>query len=1152
MEVKWTKEQEEAVLAPVSNILVTAAAGAGKTQVLTGRILNRILQGADVTRMLVVTFTNAAAAEMKTRIAKAISEELSKRPDDQHLKRQMVLLPLASIQTIHSFCLDVIKSNFYRADISPDFKIADDAECKIMKAEAIEEAFDSLYEEGDSDFLAFTDSFSNAKTDVKSEEMVMNLFDFAESMPFPDEWLSEQCEMYDEVSEENFEDLYFTGVIWKSVREEILLCKHRIDDIMEQCGKAEGLEAYCRMFKKDSEKISVLLEKESWDELCEAARDFSFDRKVTVKGGNEETKKSADKVRSDVKDGIIKALSQVAYSKEQNVYLIRQTAPILKGLVKSTLRFSEVFFRIKKEKNLVDFSDLEHICIKLLSQEDVAAEKKSFFDEIYVDEYQDSNMAQDYIFRAISRESEGEPNVFTVGDVKQSIYGFRQTSPKLFLEKKDTYRFGDACNRKIVLSKNFRSSEGVVNYINILFEKIMCRDVGGVEYDDEERLVFAASYPENYGSAEIDIINLESDANDETSIREEAVFIAKRIKELMKNEKIYDTKSMLERNMSFSDIAVLMRSPKKCVQIFEDVFKQYSIPVFVDYDDGYFESSETKNVLSLLNVIDNPENDIPLISVLRSPIGGFNEDELAKIRVNEKDGTFYTALISYEKGKLGEKCSDFTNMIKKFRTYAKYMPCHRLIDTVLNETGYYDVVCAMPEADDRMDNIKLLIEQARNYENSSYRGLYNFISYINNVKERSGNLGASKSVSDAHCVVKIMSIHKSKGLEFPVVFLARCGKKMNKRDLSGDLILQGECGIGISYVDTKRRIFSDTPLKVAAKIKKEQEDLSEEIRILYVALTRAKEKLIMTAAIKNVEKMFDKWDTLAKLTEKDLSLKENTYIDYIMAVSGYCKNNNIKGAVVNIVTPSEENEETLHEKKDVILSCETDENVLKMLSYHYPHDKLWGIPSKVTVTELKRLETSLPDEEAIPLYVNLDIKTPDFIAGESITPQRRGQIMHFIMQNIDFNIECIEDVKEQVESLVLKNIISKQEADVVDCAKIASFFVSPLGVRLKNADKVFREEAFAMAIPASMITGDDADFEQKVMVQGIIDCYFFEGDNIVLLDYKTDRNCSEENIVKNYKKQLDIYAEALEKKFFKKIYEKFIYLFHNGGIIKID
>ncbi len=1150
MDVKWTPQQEEAVFAPVSNILVTAAAGAGKTQVLTGRILNRILSGSDVTRMLIVTFTNAAAAEMKSRIAKALSEEIIKNPENEHIRRQAVLLPLASIQTIHSFCLDVIKNNFFRADISPDFKIADEAECKIMKSEAVQEAFDALYEEGDEDFFAFTDSFSNAKNDLKAEEMVLNLFTFAESMPFPDEWLLKQCELYENITEDNFEDFYFVGIITEKIREMLTEGKYRLEDAIKQCEEDAIFKPYCEMFEKDISKIDALLEAESWNELSAMAQEFSFDRKVTVRGGDEEFKKSVDKVRSDVKEDVLKALLYAAYDKEQNVYLMKQTAPALRGLVKSTLKFQECFSDMKKEKNLVDFSDIEHICIKLLSYDDIAMERKNFFEEIYVDEYQDSNMAQDYIFRAISRESLGSPNVFMVGDVKQSIYGFRQTSPKLFLDKKDSYSFGDNKNRKIVLSKNFRSCEGVINYINTVFESIMSREVGGVDYDEEEKLVFAASYPERSNAAEINILELEGD---EDAIRSEAVFISEKILGLVGKEKIYDIKAGLEREIRFSDIAILMRSPKRCIPVFESVFKEFDIPLFVDYDDGYFDTTEAKTILSLLNVIDNPENDIPLISVLRSPIGGFNEDELAKIRLYEKKESFFTALEKCAEGggRLGEKCLEFNKKLNRFRVYSKYMPCHTLIDTVVSETGYYDAVYAMPGATERADNIKLLIEQARNYENSSYRGLYNFINYINNVKEKSGNLGASKSVGDSAKVVRIMSIHKSKGLEFPVVFLARCSKKMNTRDLSGDLILHGDCGIGISYVEKKKRIFSDTMLKMAAKIKKEQEDLSEEIRILYVALTRAKEKLFITATVKDSAKSMEKWGGMARLVERRFPLKASSYIDYLMAVALYCKNTQINGAAINIL-PAGEMEEMAEKNENIYtLNSEFDEKIYKALSYNYPHDDLWQIPSKVTVTELKRMQEKETDD-AVLLYMNIDIKVPEFIEAEKITPARKGQLMHFVMQSIPLDCTDVEGVKNYVSELGRKNILTAEETLAIECEKIAAFFETPLGQRMKNADKVMREEPFAMAVPASMVTGKSDDFNQKIMVQGIIDCYFFEGDNIILIDYKTDRNCSKDSIINNYKKQIDIYAEALEKKYFKKIYEKFIYLFNNSGIIEIN
>ena len=1151
MEVKWTDDQREAVYAPVSNILVTAAAGAGKTQVLTGRILQRILGGGDITRMLVVTFTNAAAAEMKGRISKALSEELSKNPSNMHVKKQLMLMPLANIQTIHSFCLDTIKNNFFKADISPDFKIADDAECKILRADAMEETLEALYEEGDNDFLYFTDSFSDGRSDRKAEEMILNLFEFAESMPFPEKWLREQMDIYESVTEENFEKLYFTGVILKSFCDNLTGAKAVLSDALSLCNEESGTEGYRKMLESDIEGIDILLSKHGeWNALSEAAREHSFSRKPPVHGGDEEIKKRISELRDSAKTLVNKEILNVTYTKAENVFIMNKTAPVLRGLVKAVLRFNEIFSSLKKEKNLLDFSDIEHVCIKLLTDSEIAEERKNFFEEIYVDEYQDSNSAQDFIFRSVSREDRGEPNVFMVGDVKQSIYGFRQTNPGLFLEKKDSYRFGDDKNRKIVLGINFRSSKNVINYINSVFEKIMCRDVGGVDYDEEERLTAGASYPEKEEKTEIDIINLDPEMRSGEGMEAEAHFVAKRILSLIEKGRVYDTKTKTEREMHFSDIAVLMRSPKSSVETFEKVFSFYGIPLFADYDEGYFETAESRVILSLLSIIDNPENDIPLISVLRSPVGDFDENELTKIKLFAKNKSFFTALSLCAEGEeeLSKKCAGFLGMLFKFREYAKYMPCHILIETIIRESGYVDAVCVMPASLTRMENIRLLTEQARNYENSSYRGLYNFISYINNVKERSGNLGATKSVSDAHDVVRIMSIHKSKGLEFPVVILSGCGKKMNKRDLSGNIILHADCGIGISCADPEKRVFSDTPLKMAARLKKEEEELSEEIRVLYVALTRAKEKLIITAAVKDADNAKEKWQSLASLLKKNFFIKESSYIDYLMAVA-YCTAN--EGAKVNILLPDKE-EEDERKEREVILSDKMCKETGDMLSFSYRHGNLWEIPSKVTVTELKRIREDERLLGGIPLYVNMDIKTPRFIDEEQITPARRGQLMHFVMQSINLQKTGEGDVEEYVLSLLGKNIITETEAGVIDCTRIAAFFRSEIGQRMKNAEAVFREEPFALAVPASMVTGRSEDFSESVMVQGIIDCFFFEDDKIVLLDYKTDRNCAVENIIKNYKKQLDIYALALEKKYFKKIYEKFIYLFHNGGIIKID
>lgn len=1150
MSVKWTEEQREAVYAPVSNILITAAAGAGKTQVLTGRILNRIIEGADITRMLVVTFTNAAAAEMKGRIMAALSDYLAEHPENAHIRNQLMCMPSASIQTIHSFCLDMIRNNFFKLNIKPDFKICDGAEGDMLCAEAMEMMLAQLYEEGGENFLAFADSFSNVYGDKNITEMVMELFKFSESMPHPERWLLEQRDIYETITEENFESSSCAVIIKEYVKRVLERGKDSLDGARKMCTAENGLEGYGAMLTRDIEAIDEVLSKENWDKMSTAASEFGFMARKSVKDCDEEIKEIVVATRDGVKKSIEDALELMVYSVSENVFLIKNNRKTVEGLIEATKCFKKHLENLKEEKNVLDFNDIEHFCIKLLEDDEISSERKKFYDEIYVDEYQDSNPSQEYIFRKISGDDIGKPNRFMVGDVKQSIYGFRHTSPRLFLEKKDTYKFGDEKNRKIVLGRNFRSSENIIDFINTVCEKIMCREIGGVDYDDEEKLVFQAPYPKKHTDAEIDVIYSDEKMDANGKIYAEANFIAAKIQKLV-NETVYDVKTGEEKRVSYSDITVLMRSVRDAAPVFEKVFERYGIPIFVDSDAAYFDSTESKTILSLLTIIDNPLNDIPLISVMRSPVGGFDENELAEIKTAHKNENFYNDVkCEAEAGKYSEKCSEFLSMLEKMRKYSKYMPVNELLEKVIYETGYYDAVCAMAGADVRIENINQIVESARKYEDASYRGLYNFINYINSVKASGGKMGEAKVSCEGQNAVRVMSIHKSKGLEFPVVFLARCGKRMNTQNQNGALVLHTDCPIGLKYADAEKKIVYDTPLRQAAKIAIAQDELSEEIRILYVALTRAKERIIITGCVDKKDDAENKSKIDASALENGKFIEKHTYLEYFLAVAAFCGKVGKEGISVSYINADSTEMEQEEAEAEIEFSADTVKLIEENLSYEYGGGHLWEIPSKLTVTEMKRLQEHQVFDAQL-LYTDIDMKVPVFMEEEKKSGAKLGQLIHFVMQNIDISLQSIAEVDNFVNSLVSKGILTMAEGETVDRKKISDFLSSDICALMRKADKIYREEPFAILVPASSVTGKSEDFSEQIMVQGIIDCYFMIGDEIYLLDYKTDRKCNREYIINHYKKQLEIYAFALEKKYFRKIFKKFIYLFNNNDIIEI-
>ena len=908
-EVKWTSEQKLAIKENGTNILVAAAAGSGKTAVLVERIINKIMEEKiDIDKILVVTFTKAAASEMRGKILDAIYEKIEKMPDDKHLQRQITLLSKASISTIDSFCLDVVKNNFFEIGISPNLKIAENTEIEILKQEVLEDLFETKYEEGNKDFLKIINMYTSYKGDDILKEVILEIYNFIQSMPYPEKWLEEKLEMFKNI-EGDFENTPWGKIIFSKVKEDVKGGKLRLEEELETIKFEEDMDRYIALLSEDIRRIENINESKTWDEMHTKMTSFGLDNFPTVKQVPQELRDKIKNIRSDIKENIKSiAESYMMYTSDDAKEETLMMYDILRIIKEITLEFMENFAKAKQEKNIMDFSDIEHYALKILTQEEeenhVAKKYIDKFEEILIDEYQDSNLLQESILTSISKGN----NIFMVGDVKQSIYKFRGGRPELFLEKYETYKTKDKLeegdNLKIQLFKNFRSRKNILDLTNIVFDNIMSRSLGDIDYTEEEYLNLGAEYPESDNlQAELNIIDLkeeeesmfkEEDKQEEEeenveNIVLEARFVAKKIQELINSGFEVTNKDKTKRKISYKDIAILLRSTKETAPIYEQELSSFGLPVFCDTASGYLDSVEIQVMLCLLKIIDNPSNDIALVTVLRSMIGGFTDNDLIEIRVENKNDSFYKAMCTYlEKEevneKLQEKITKFLEKIENFRQMQEYMPLNEFIWKIYLDTGYYSYVSLMPNGVLRASNLKLLFEKAKQYEKTSFKGLYNFISFIDKLKSSSKDMSGAKLIGENEDVIRIMSIHKSKGLEFPVVFLCNTSKQFNMNDIyKAPVLLHQDLGVGAKYINYDEGESYKTLAQEAIKIKTKREMISEEMRVLYVALTRAKEKLIITGLDKDYNKhIAQKEEILNSYKDEKInrSITER-YIDYL-------------------------------------------------------------------------------------------------------------------------------------------------------------------------------------------------------------------------------------------------------------------------------
>ena len=1156
----------------------------------------------DIDKILVVTFTNAAASEMRERILEAIYKEIEKNPEDSNLHRQVNLLNKASICTIDSFCLDVIKNNFFEIDVSANFRIADGTEVGILKQETLDEIFEEKYIEEDKDFLTLIDTYTKYNRDEDLQDLILKIYNYIQTNPFPEEWLEEKIDMFKNIKDtNNFSKTEWGKIIVDYVDDILNNCILNLKSVVKNLERFPELERSATVLKDDIENYERIKENlKDWNKVSDLILNFknkTWSANKKVDEALDSLTKEAKEIRDNVKGEYNKIKDLIPYETSDACEDILFMYNILLKLKEIILEFSNRFYKKKREKNILDFNDMEHLALNILIKKnesgenivtDVAKKYQEKFEEIAIDEYQDSNSVQELILTSVSRGN----NIFMVGDVKQSIYKFRQARPELFLEKYATYKLNPTIgeNRKIQLFKNFRSRSNVLDFTNIVFENIMSKELGNIEYNEDEYLNLGASFEEIEGQnflTELNIIDLkeendvwknEEEENSQEERVEDAIlearFVAKRIKQLIDEKYQVFDKHVGKRNIEFKDIAVLLRSANTVAPVYEKELAEQGIAVYSDSSESYLQSVEIETIMSILKIINNPMQDIPLVTVLRSAIFNFTDNELIEISFAGKRELFYEKLIKTMKDsdnkKLINKIGLFLNTIEKWREEERYKPLDELIWQIYIDTGYLNYVELLPNGKLKVANLKMLFEKAKQYEDASFKGLNNFINFIDKVKSTSGDTGAAKIIGENENVVRIMSIHKSKGLEFPVVILSGTGKRFNFQDLNEKLLLHQDLGLGMQYIDSNRHIEFKTLPKKAITIVSRQEVISEEMRVLYVALTRAKEKLIITGMQKDAHKSLNEKQSGLNLYGNDgkinkfLVQKYKTYLDWIELV--YAKKATKDLLDLNVINRAEllnksimedtENSEDMLVKilNNVKKYKDEDEQkkIEEKMNWGYKYAEMNGVLAKTSVTKIKELA----NEEM--KNTDIVVAKPKFLdeeLNEKITGAERGTLMHLCVQKMDENKDYGENsIKAMIEDLVAREVITRVQADNINVKKLLKYTKSDLWASLKCAKEVYKEQPFYINIPAESLYNLKNSKDENVLVQGIIDLYFIDENNkLVLVDYKTDyvEYGKENELVKKYETQLELYKNALEQAMNRKVDKIGIYSLYLNKFVEM-
>ena len=1270
MGMKFTPEQQRVIELHNSNILVSAAAGSGKTAVLVERIIRMICDGehpADIDRLLIVTFTNAAAAEMRERIAAGITARLEADPGNEHIQKQSALLHNAQITTIDSFSLFLIRNHFNEIGLDPDFRVADEGEIKLLQQEVLAQLLEDAYAgqfvpEAPEQFHACVEYFCPGGRESVLEQHILNLSRYAGSFPWPAEWLEERKNDYAAGDMEALVHSDYGQYLTERVNRTVEGCLEKLREVKRLCELPDGPYMYGELTEAEIEQLERLTSCKDLEEQAAKVPAVTFARLPSKKDDSVDPAKRelAKAIRNSVKD-TLSDLSE-SYFKTPLELAVEQGKACrepLRMLLDLVLEFDRRLLAAKQERHLIDFSDMEHYALQILLKRekveetgsigtdraktkyrivpsDVAMEYRQYFQEILIDEYQDSNLVQEYLLSAISGETEGHYNRFMVGDVKQSIYKFRLARPELFLEKYDIYQeTGDLC--RIDLAKNFRSRIQVVDAVNDVFSRIMSREIGGIAYDDKAALYPGAVYPAQedpaYGSELLLIRKPEKGEREESGIGEqhaegagvlvdydnvrqlEALAIAARIKQLKGSLQVMEKSAGELRPVRYSDMVILLRTTSGWDEEFKKILEQQGIPVYITSKTGYFGALEVQELLQFLRVLDNPRQDIPLFGVMQSVFGGFTQEEIAQIRSggeghSRKRMTLYEALKEVaqsgrtveegeeisagesagEEAELSQKADTFLQRIGHYRDLTPFTSIRDLLQRILDDYDYLNYVTALPAGSKRRANVEMLLTKASAFEKTSYFGLFHFIRYMEQLEKYDVDYGEADTLDENADVVRIMSIHKSKGLEFPVVFVSGLSKRFNMQDANQSLIVDMDLGVAVDYVDSVRRIKNKTLRRAVLSAKMKEDNLAEELRVLYVALTRAREKLILTAVL---DKADEKWE-LAQMTGQErltyLDFCEaGSYMDFLLPILPKT------GIAVKTLRTEDLAAEELGEQLRMgdrreqlrLIACgetpltgDPEENERKLMhlrerfAYQYPHPGLQKLYTKTTVSELKIAAMAEKDEAAFHTFEEKEVVP--YIPGfrreqEKVSGAVRGNAFHRVMELLDFMYVFVESglfekcpgdyetyrkrldaerLKNRLEEFLQRETISlrltEEYAKAVSLPKILNFLEQELAYRMWRAQEqglLYREQPFVLGIDAKRLDPDLPEGE-KVLIQGIIDVFFIEDGEIVLLDYKTDVIDSLEALWNRYNVQIQYYEEALTKLMQMPVKERILYSFY--------
>ena len=1273
MAVNWTSKQQEVIDSRNRNLLVSAAAGSGKTAVLVERIIQMISEGdrpLDIDQLLIMTFTNAAAAEMRERIGAAVEQKLKERPEDEHLWLQAALIPQAQITTIDSFCLNIIRSHYNSLDIDPAFRMGDEGELSLLRGDCMGEMLENCYDEADAEFARFVEHFGRGKSDRGIEDVILQAWQFSQSHPWPGEWLASCQKELEEESILEMEESPWMVFLMEDVARQMEELSGQLGEALQVCLEEKGPLAYEPMLISDRSKIEAIgraAATGSFEALYNSLQNMSFGRLASIRSKDIDGDKKAfvSACRDRVKKAVAKCRELYGQqSPEEVVESMRGTRTVIRELLRLTGMFDQAYRDAKRERNVLDFNDLEHLALEVLYEREetgdgeetvsrrpsqVADELSRQYEEILMDEYQDSNYVQEALITGISRERSGHPNVFMVGDVKQSIYRFRLARPELFMDKYETYSRERGPRQMIELQQNFRSRESVLTSVNDVFYQIMTKNLGGITYTPETALYPGAKFEEVSGKTVLDpeadagksgsreaapvslkagtptelllvdtgadtLRQLDEDSLDYTAKELEARLIAGRIRQLVSEDQgilVWDKSRGGYRRARYGDMVILLRSMSGWSEVFVNVLMNEGIPAFAQTRTGYFNTVEVETILSLLSVVDNPMQDIPLAAVMRSPIVGMDDEEMAWMmavykrnsKKGQDRGVYGAWKLWLEEGwitvglsgipvktahSISFKSRRLSVLMERLRGEARHLPIHELLYRVYRESGYYDYVSAMPAGETRRANLDMLVEKAAAYESTSYKGLFHFVRYIEKLKKFDTDFGEASVAGEQDNTVRIMSIHKSKGLEFPVVFLAGLGKRFNKQDAYGQIILDADLGAAADFLDLELRVKAPTLKKQALKRRTELETMGEELRVLYVAMTRAKEKLIMTAADKSLENKLGKWKDIP-LSQGQLPYtilaSANSCLDWLLMAQPAIPASHMEMRQIQVkdligeeitrqIIRKMKKEDLLNLDGKRVYDAAFGTRLREVLEYEYPYESDIGLYAMVSVSELKKqsqigrtedaIGTDSGNLEGIALGELKALTGSRDMAGSgpgesgeqkktvSAGPNRaalRGTAYHAVLEHIHFHeIHGLAEVKPVVDKLLEGGFLDQEAHDFINPKVIWNFLSSPLGKRMAKAQsegRIHKEQQFIIGIPAREMGLGDSD--ELVLIQGIIDAYLEEEDGLVLIDYKTDHvpegdpKQGAKMLAERYRVQLDYYERALTQLTGKHVKERIIY-----------